>query len=186
MTLAVEGTDMTELTLDDLRERMPDPTRDLKLNLQAVLGESSLSTAQKYGVALASAIASRSQLLQDALRAETRTQAGPEVEEDALAAAALMGMNNVYYRFRHMVGKDSYGDLPARLRMNRLARPAGSKVDFELFALAVSAINGCESCVQAHEKTVRSGGLTEAHVNDAIRIAATIHGVAIALNSGRN
>ena len=173
---------MNAPTMDTLRERMPDAARDLKLNLQAVLGDSTLTTAQKYGVALACAAASRSPLLQEALARETRAQAGPEVEEDALAAAALMGMNNVFYRFRHMVGKEDYGQLPARLRMNRLAKPAGSKVDFELFALAVSAINGCASCVQAHERAVLEAGLTEAQVNDAVRIAATIHGTAVALD----
>jgi alkyl hydroperoxide reductase subunit D len=92
-------------------------------------------------------------------------------------------MNNVYYRFRHMVAKPSYGDLPARLRMNRLVKPATSKVDFELFALAVSAINGCESCIRAHEKAVLDGGLTEAHVNDAVRIAAVMYGAAVALEA---
>jgi alkyl hydroperoxide reductase subunit D len=91
-----------------------------------------------------------------------------------------MAMNNVYYRFRHIVGKPSYGEKAARLRMNRLAQPAGSKVDFELYALAVSAINGCEACVQAHEHTVIGGGLTEDHVHDAVRIAA-VNAAAVAL-----
>jgi alkyl hydroperoxide reductase subunit D len=178
--------------LDALRDAVPEPARDTKLNLQAVLGPGALgapgnlTAAQRWGVAVATAAASRNAALLEAVLRDAAAEVEPAVVEDALAAASLMAMNNVYYRFRHMVGKDSYGDLPARLRMNRLARPAGSKVDFELFALAVSAINGCESCVQAHEKTVLEGGLTEAHVNDAIRIAATIHGVAIALNSGRN
>lgn len=176
---------MSESPLEAIRERIPESAKDLKLNLQAVLGESTLSTAQRYGVALACAAASRSGPLRDALAAETRAQAGAEVEEDALAAAAIMGMNNVFYRFRHLIGKEGYGQLPARLRMNRLARPATSKVDFELFSLAVSAINGCESCVRAHEKTVLDGGLTEAQVHDAIRIAATIHGAAVALDAVR-
>jgi len=70
---------------------------------------------------------------------------------------------------------------PARLRMNRLANPAGQKVDFELFALAVSAINDCETCIQAHERVVLAAGLTEDHVHDAVRIAATVHAAAVAL-----
>ena len=79
-------------------------------------------------------------------------------------------MNNVYYRFRHMVGKPSYGEMRAGLRMNRLAQPATNRADFELYALAVRAINGCEMCVRAHE-----------HVNDAVRIAATLYAAAVAL-----
>ena len=82
-----------------------------------------------------------------------------------------------------MIGKAGYAQKPARLRMNRLANPATNKVDFELFSLAVSAINGCEVCVQSHERAVLEGGLTEDHVHDAVRIAATIHAAAVALES---
>lgn len=83
-----------------------------------------------------------------------------------------------------MVGKPIYGEKPAGLRMNRLMQPATGRTDFELMALAVSAINGCEMCVRAHEKTVTDGGLTPDHVNDAVRIAATIYATAVALESG--
>ena len=103
--------------------------------------------------------------------------------EDARAAAALIAMNNVYYRFRHMVGKSVYGEKPAGLRMNPMLQPATNRVDFELMSLAVSAINGCEACVRAHEKAVTEGGLTPDHVNDAVRIAATVMGAAVALES---
>ena len=113
-----------------------------------------------------------------------RGAATPAVIEDALAAAALMGMNNIYYRFRHMVGKPGYSEKPARLRMNRLVRPSTNKADFELFSLVVSAINGCEMCVQSHEKVVVEGGITEEQVHDAIRIASTVHAAAVALELG--
>ena len=93
-----------------------------------------------------------------------------------------MGMNNVYYRFRHLIGREVYSEKPARLRMNRIAKPAASKLDFELFCLAVSAINGCESCLKAHEKVVLAGGLSEDQVHDAVRLAAVIHGAAVALD----
>ena len=93
-----------------------------------------------------------------------------------------MAMNNVYYRFRHVVGKDGYRTKPARLRMNRLGQPKTDKATFELMCLAVSAINGCETCVQSHERSVIEGGLTEEHVHDAVRIAATIRAAAIALD----
>jgi lipoyl-dependent peroxiredoxin subunit D len=170
--------------LESLRAQIPDPARDLKLNLQAVLQPGTLSTAQRWGVAIASAVASRNPRLRDAIISDARAEVEASVVEDALAAAALMAMNNVYYRFRHLVEKPSYSQKPARLRMNRLAKPAGSKVDFELFSLAVSAINGCGTCMQAHEKVVLEGGLTEDHVHDAVRIAATVNGAAVALELG--
>ena len=168
--------------LDELRDAIPEAARDLKLNLQSVLAESSLSSAQRWGTAVAAAVASRNALLRNAVLTDARAATEAAVVDDASAAAALMGMNNVYYRFRHLIGRDVYAQKPARLRMNRIAKPAGSKVDFELFCLAVSAINGCESCLKAHEKVVLAGGLSEDQVHDAIRIAAVMHGAAVALD----
>ena len=167
--------------LDALRAGIPDAAKDIRLNLSSVLKGGALSDAQRWGVAVASAIAARNPRLRDAVFADAARAVAPEVVEDAKAAAAIMAMNNVYYRFRHMVGKPIYSEKPAGLRMNRLAQPATSKVDFELFSLAVSAINGCEMCIRAHEKAVVDGGLTPDHVNDAVRIAATIQAAAVAL-----
>jgi lipoyl-dependent peroxiredoxin subunit D len=168
--------------LEGLRESIPEPARDLRLNLQAVLAESTLSGEQRWGVAAACAIASRNARLREAVLAAARAAAGDAVVDDAVAAAAIMGMNNVLYRFRHLVGTEAYQDRPARLRMNRLVKPAGSKLDFELYCLAVSAVNGCGTCMQAHEKVVVAGGLSQDQVFDAIRIASVIHGAAVALD----
>jgi alkyl hydroperoxide reductase subunit D len=172
---------MKMTTLDALRAGITEPAKDIKLNLQAVLQGGPLSTAQRWGVAVASAAAARNPALLAAVLADARRETEPALVDDALAAAALMAMNNVYYRFRHLVGKPSYGDKPARLRMNRLVKPATNKVDVELFSLAVSAINGCETCVQAHERVVLEGGLSEDHVHDAVRIAAVVQATAVAL-----
>jgi len=168
--------------LDEARDALPDAARDLKLNLQSVLAESTLSPAQRWGTAVAAAVASRNARLRDAVIAEARVEADPAAVDDGIAAAALMGMNNVYYRFRHLIGRAGYTDKPARLRMNRIAKPAASKVDFELYCLAVSAINGCATCLQAHETVVLNGGLTDEHVHDAVRIASVVHGAAVALD----
>ena len=168
-------------TIEVLRDGIPEPARDIKLNLQSVLQPGALSPAQRWGVAIASAVAARNTALRDAVIEAARAEVGSDVIDDALAAAALMAMNNVYYRFRHLVGKPSYNQMPARLRMQRIAKPATSKTDFELFCLAVSAINGCETCIRSHEIAVLAGGLTEEHVHDAVRIAATVNGAAVAV-----
>lgn len=167
--------------LDELRAAIPEPARDIKLNLQSVLQPGTLTPAQRWGVAVASAIATRNVRLRDAVIADARAEVGADVLDDALAAAALMGMNNVYYRFRHLVGKPSYSQMPARLRMQRIVKPATSKADFELFCLAVSAINACETCIRSHEEVVLQGGVSEEQVHDAVRIAATINAAAIAI-----
>ncbi len=167
---------------ETLAARIPEAARDLRLNLQAVLRDGTLTPTQRWGVAIASAIASRSPALRDALVADAAAADVPAaVVEDATAAAAIMGMNNVYYRFRHLVGLPGYEQQRVGLRMNRLVKPASSRADFELFALAVSAINACETCIRGHEKALRDQGITEEQVNDAVRIAAVVHGTAVAL-----
>jgi len=167
--------------IEKLREQMPDAARDIRLNLQTVFQTTTLTPAQTWGAALASAIATRNGELARAVFAEAQSNVDVNVIEDARAAAALMAMNNVYYRFRHLVGKESYSAKPARLRMNWISKPMSNKTDFELFCLAVSAINGCETCVRAHEQVITAGGLSEDHVHDAVRIAATIQAAAVSL-----
>jgi alkyl hydroperoxide reductase subunit D len=168
--------------VEALRDSIPEAARDIKLNLQSVLLAESLTAAQRWGVAIACAVAARTPRLRDALIADARTAAVDEaVIDDALAAASLMAMNNIFYRFRHMVAKESYTQKPARLRMQRIAKPATNKADFELFCLAVSAINGCEMCIRSHEDAVLKGGLSEDNVHDAVRIAATISAAAVAI-----
>jgi alkyl hydroperoxide reductase subunit D len=169
--------------VDELAAGICEPARDIKLNLQSVLAASggSLTPEQRWGCAVACAVASRNPRLQGAVVADARAEVGAAVVDDAIAAAAIMGMNNVYYRFRHKIEKPGYAERPARLRMNRLVKPAGSKVDFELYSMAASAILGCDWCLRAHEKVVLEGGVTEEQVHDAIRIAATMNGAAIAL-----
>jgi len=170
-------------TLDELRDSLPEVARDIKVNLQNVLAESTLSENQRWGVAIACAYASRSPALAQALTASGKAEPGSV--EDAKAAAALMGMNNIFYRYRHVMGKESYTAKPARLRMTRIAKVTSTKVDFELFCLAVSAVNNCEACMKAHEKTTLEGGLTEDQIFDAIRIASTVHAAAVALELPR-
>lgn len=179
---------LTTASVERIRDALPEAASDLRLNLQSVLAEGVLTPVQRWGVALACAHASRDADLVHALTQSARDEnidvaALEATLDDARAAAALMAMNNVYYRFRHLVGKPSYSQIPARLRMQRIARTKGPKLDFELFCIAVSAVLGCETCIRSHEEVLRTGGVTEAAIHDAIRIAATIHGVAVALSS---
>ncbi|MGH9938860.1 MAG: carboxymuconolactone decarboxylase family protein [Blastocatellia bacterium] len=167
--------------IEKLREQMPEAARDIRLNLQTVFQSTTLTPAQIWGAALASAIATRNSELARAVFIEAQGKVDATVIEDARAAAALMAMNNVYYRFRHIVGKESYETKPARLRMSWIGKPMSDKTDFELFCLAVSAINGCEVCVRSHEQVVTAGDVSEDQVHDAVRIAATIQAAAVSL-----
>ncbi|HEY1087223.1 MAG TPA: carboxymuconolactone decarboxylase family protein [Archangium sp.] len=168
--------------LNQLREQFPDAARDIKINLGNVLQPGSLDLQQTWGIAVASAYTARNEKLTKAVLADAKA-AGVEdaVLEDAKAAAVLMGMNNVYYRFRHIIGKDDYGQMPARLRMMRLKQATTNQTYFELLCLAVSAINNCQMCVQSHEHVVLEGGMSMEQVHDAVRIASIIHAAAISL-----
>jgi alkyl hydroperoxide reductase subunit D len=172
--------------LEALRTGLPEATKDIRLNLSSVLADGApLDLDQRLGCAYAVALATGSVELAHAIRAEAQGKASPAALEDATAAAALAAMNNVYYRFRHKVGSESYAQRSPRLRMNRLAQTAGPRTSMELYVLAVSAYNDCETCVQAHERLVREGGLGEDAVHEAVRIAAVVAGVATALAAAR-
>lgn len=170
--------------LESLRQQIPETAKDLKINLSNVLRSEHLTEAQLWAIAIASAAYLRDSRLLDAIVADARAEPIDEtVERDARAAAALMAMNTVYYRFRHLVGKEEYGQLPARLRMQWMLRPQSDKVTFELCSLAVAALAGCEACIQAHEKSLLEQGLTPAHIHDAVRLAAVLNGVSVALGT---
>ncbi len=173
-------------TLDSIRGSIPDYARDLSLNLGSVLaptGAPGLTETQIWAVALASAIASRNVSFTRDIESIAATHLDPTYVKAARAAAAIMGMNNVYYRFLHLVGDAEYAQLPARLRMNVIGSPGIAKADFELLSLAVSAINGCGMCIESHEKQLRQHGLSREAVQSAVRIAATVHAVARVLES---
>jgi len=167
--------------LESIREALPGYARDLALNLGSVLtgaGAPGLNERQIWGVALAAAAASGNAAFGRSVQALATRHLDAAHVSAAHAAAAVMTMNNVYYRFLHLVQDEEYAKLPARLRMNVLGNPGTPKADFELLALAVSAINGCGSCVASHERQLRAHGLEREAVQSAVRIAATVHAVA--------
>ena len=173
-------------TLDGIRESLPGYARDLQLNLGTVLsaaGAPGLSERQIWAVALAAASASRDAEFTRRLQALAAQHLDAAHVNAAHAAAAIMGMNNVYYRFLHLVEDEEYAKLPARLRMSVIGNPGIAKADFELLSLAVSAINGCGTCVASHERQLRQHGFEREAVQSAVRIAATVHAVARVLES---
>ena len=169
------------MSIEALKARIPDYAKDLRLNLGSLASEPSLSTQQRAGTFVVSALAARNPEVTRAILAEFGPQLSPEALHAAKAAASIMGMNNVYYRFTHLIGGD-YASMPAKLRMNVMGRPGVEKADFELWSLAVSAINGCGMCMESHEKVVRTAGLTQEQVQSAVRIAAVVHGVGATLD----
>jgi lipoyl-dependent peroxiredoxin subunit D len=169
------------MSLEAVRNRLPDYAKDLKLNLGSLATEPVLTAQQRAGTFVATALASRNDGVTRDIVAEFAPALSPEALTAAKAAAAIMGMNNVYYRFTHLVGGD-YTTMPAKLRMNVIGRPGVEKADFELWCLAVSAVNGCGACMESHEKVVRHAGLSQEQVQAAVRIAAVVHAAAATLD----
>jgi alkyl hydroperoxide reductase subunit D len=173
-------------SLDALRDTLPDDLKDIRLNLASVLSGENLAPEQAIGTALASARFLRCRPLVDAIESDLRAGLGDAAMpllSDALASAGLMAMNTVYYRFRHMIHKESYDVRPPRLRMSRMIQPATTKLDFELMSLACAALAGCELCLQNHEKSLLHVGASEDACHDAVRIAAVVSAVACGLQA---
>jgi lipoyl-dependent peroxiredoxin subunit D len=172
-----------ENTMEELKNRLPDYAKDLRLNLSSLAAEGVLDAEKKAGTFVAAAAASRNSEVIRAVMAEFGARLDPSALKAAQAAAAIMAMNNVYYRFTHLVATDEYARLPAKLRMNALANPGTAKENFELWSLAVSAVNGCGRCIVAHERVLREAGLTTDEIQAAVRIAAVIQAVAATLEA---
>ena len=171
------------MSIETLRARLPEHAKDLKLNLSSLIRESVLTDQQLWGTLVASAIASRGRETLAAIEAEAAQHLSQEAMTAARAAAAVMSMNNVYYRFVHIASEDAYRSMPAKLRMNVIANPGIEKPDFELWSLAVSAINGCGMCVDAHEQELRKAGISREAIQAAVRIASVVHAVAVVIET---
>ena len=170
------------MSLHTLKDRLPEHAKDIKLNLGSLATEPAPPEKQPAGTFMASALGARNPDVAAAILAESV----PNLEAKDLpapkAAAAVMAMNNVYYRFLHLVENEEYGKLPAKLRMNAIASHGIARADFELWCLAVSAINGCGMCIESHEKAVRKDGITAEQVQAAVRIAPVVNAVAAVLD----
>jgi alkyl hydroperoxide reductase subunit D len=166
------------MELEQLLNHVPEYAKDLKLNLGSVTRQTELTEQQTWGAVVACGIAARNPQLLESLLSEAAKHLTEQALFAAKAAAAIMGMNNIFYRFRHLSSNEKYGAMPARLRMQVIGKHGGDPVDFELWCLAVSAINGCGACVDSHERVLREKGVNEETVLAAVRIAATVHALA--------
>ena len=166
------------MSLDALRESLPAYAKDLSLNLSSLANETLLTDQQKWGTFVASAYAVGTPAVIKAVDAAAAAAGlSPEAATAAKAAAAIMGMNNVYYRSLHLLSNGEYKTLPAKLRMNILANPGVDKVDFELWSTAVSAVNGCGMCLDAHENELKKHGVPNTSIQAALRIGSVVNAV---------
>jgi len=172
------------MSIDALKDRIPDFAKDVRLNLTSMASDETLGEQTKYGLFVACAIATRNPTVISAMEAVAADKLTPAALAAAKSAASVMAMNNIYYRFVHLASNKEYATMPARLRMNVIGNPGVDKADFELWSLAVSAINGCGACIDAHEKTLHETGVTSAAIQTAVRFAAIIQSVAVAIEAG--
>jgi len=166
------------MTLKTFADTLPDYAKDLRLNLGSVLSDQLLGDQRKYGLLLACAHGTGYRPLVEAAEAETEGKLSPEAANAARGAAAVMAMNNIYYRFVHLASNPEYATMRAGLRMNFIGAPGIDKADFELFSLAVSAMNGCGMCIDSHEKVLQQHGVKAETIQAAARIAAIMRAVA--------
>ena len=166
------------MSLREFAEALPEYAKDIRLNLNSLAGDQTLGDQRKYGLLLTTAHGSGYKPLVEAAEAECAPKLSPEAANAARAAAAVMAMNNVYYRFTHLAGNKEYANMPAKLRMNVIGAPGIEKDDFELFSLAISAMNGCGLCIDAHENVLKKAGVTAQAIQDAVRWAAVMKAVA--------
>ena len=174
------------MSLDSLMETIPSYATDLKLNFSTVVRQQTdLSEQQLWGTVVACAMASRNEYLTAAALEEAANHLTPQALDAARGASAIMGMNNIFYRFLHLSSNEKYATMRAGLRMNVIRTHGTDQLDFELWCIAVSAINGCGSCVDSHEKVLKEKGFSEERILAAVRIASVLHAIAVVLDAER-
>lgn len=162
------------MILDNIKNAMPEYAKDIKLNISGLANEETLSAQQFWGTVMACALAGGNEFVIRETSSEAAANLSAEAFNAAKAAASIMAMNNVYYKFIGMSANPEYKTMPAKLRMNVIGNPGVDKGDFELWSLAVSAMNGCKYCVDAHEAQLRGHGIDSAKIQTAVRIASVI------------
>ncbi|HEX6605220.1 MAG TPA: carboxymuconolactone decarboxylase family protein [Sphingomicrobium sp.] len=166
------------MSLKQFADTLPDYAKDLRLNLGSILSDQLLGEERKLALLLACAHGSGYRPLVAAAEAEAEGKLSDEVADAARGAAAVMAMNNVYYRFVHLTSNAEYGTMPARLRMNIIGSHGIAKADFELLSLAVSAMNGCGMCIDSHERVLLEHGVKADTIQSAVRVAAVMKALA--------
>jgi alkyl hydroperoxide reductase subunit D len=170
------GNKYTNDAIEALQEGQSRYLKDLRINLKNGLKSKEINEEEivLLGIALAANVKNR--ILMDYFRKQAANlELESEKLAEAIACASLLSSNNVFYRFRHFVGKEEYQKLPARIKMNIMMKPVVGKEFFELLSLAISAVNGCEMCVNAHEASLIKIGTSEARIFDSIRLASVIN-----------
>jgi len=162
------------MSLDNIKNAMPEYAKDIKLNISGLANEETLTAQQFWGTVVSCALVGGNEMVISNAVAEASGHLSAEAMNAAKAAASIMAMNNVYYKFVGMSANPEYKTMPAKLRMNVIGNPGVDKGDFELWSLAVSAMNGCKYCVDAHEGQLRAHGIDSAKIQTAVRIASVM------------
>ena len=163
------------MSIDAIKSAMPAYAKDIKLNVSSLSNDETLSPRQLWGTFLVSALACGNEFIIQQVAEEAANHLSDAEKEAAKAAASIMAMNNIYYRFVHLSSNKEYQTMQAKLRMNIIGNPGVDKDDFELWSLAVSAINGCGMCIDAHEQQLLQHGVSKEQVQTAVRVASVIH-----------
>ncbi|HEY1096728.1 MAG TPA: carboxymuconolactone decarboxylase family protein [Alphaproteobacteria bacterium] len=171
------------MSIETIKNAIPDYAKDIRLNLSSIVNEDTLTPQQLWGTLVSCACASGNDTVISNITAEARQYLSAEALTAAKSAAAIMAMNNVYYKFVGMSANGAYKTMPAKLRMNVIANPGVDKGDFELWSLAVSAMNGCKYCVDAHEQQLGQHSLDATAIQTAVRIASVVAAAAATLTA---
>jgi lipoyl-dependent peroxiredoxin subunit D len=166
------------MSLKQFADTLPDYAKDIRLNLGSILSDQLIGDERKNALLLACAHGSGYKPLVEAAEAEVAGNLSDQAATAARGAAAVMAMNNVYYRFVHLVANPEYGKMPARLRMNFIGSHGIPKEEFELMSLAVSAMNGCGMCIDSHERVLLEHGVKPESIQSAVRVAAVMKALA--------
>jgi alkyl hydroperoxide reductase subunit D len=148
--------------------------KDLATNIKRVLtNESNVLSDEQNDAIILACLASTTRVDLIAFAKEyVHDTHGLDVMNASLGAASLMNMTNVYYSARATL--QSVSSESPNMKMTFMKQHNVAPCDFELYALAVSAANGCKPCMVGHENALVHQGVSGVVVNESIRVAAVV------------
>ena len=150
--------------------------KDLKINVSNVLNNTQyLNKKEALLLAYSVAVNEKFDMLKDTFLAQAQEAGATDAElAEIVSCTSLMNANNIFYRFRHFMGKDFYNNTPAGIKMSIMMNPVLGKEFFELVSLVISSINGCEMCITSHEQSILQHGGSESRIMEGVKLGAII------------
>lgn len=162
-----------------LEKLIPDYAGDILENFKKIFTEQQegLSEIQVAGIAIATCLVKKNEKLLNIIKFNNKFLIDEQEMNGLKSAVAIMLQNNIYYRYFGEIDIEEVKVLPSDLYMTVISSPPIDQVNFEIYMLATSIVNGCKYCCSVHSKKLMKKGVEAIALRNIAKIVAIVAGV---------